>query len=227
MEIKDDQTLGWSPIVANNRMNRERVAIGVNSYEQDLKLNIIEYIESNNKQGNFRWMDLCCGKANALIQVSKHFTQKKQIPKIYFEGIDLVNFFNPQYKKYDDILRITQMNLSNWNPAEQYDLITIVHGLHYVGNKLELIIKASNALKTDGLFIGNLDLQNIKLLGNSNQQSALKKYFKEEAIVYDAKSKLLSVQGNKVVNSRFKYVGSNDKAGPNYTGQNAVDSIYK
>ncbi len=37
MKLLTESELIWSPIVANNRMNRKRRASGINSYEKELK----------------------------------------------------------------------------------------------------------------------------------------------------------------------------------------------
>jgi len=37
---------------------------------------------------------------------------------------------------------------------------------------------------------------------------------------------LLYAEGRKCVNDDFRFVGADDAAGPNYTGQDAVDSYY-
>ena len=39
MKLFPENELVWSDVVANTRMNRKRSAVGVNSYEKELKLN--------------------------------------------------------------------------------------------------------------------------------------------------------------------------------------------
>ena len=43
--LLNEQALEWSPVVANNTMNRERKATGVNSYEKDIKLNPLVFLD--------------------------------------------------------------------------------------------------------------------------------------------------------------------------------------
>ena len=50
-----------------------------------------------------------------------------------------------------------------WRPDRCFDLNTCVHGLHYVGDKLALIARATSWLVGEGLFVANLDLANVKL----------------------------------------------------------------
>jgi ubiquinone/menaquinone biosynthesis C-methylase UbiE len=156
-----DTELEWSDVVANNSMNRERKATGVNSYEKDLKLNPLSFIFNRKNQENIQWLDLCCGKGNALIEVAKSLENTDSEAKTYLKGIDLVGYFSD--KKGLKNLDFETLNLSKWQPEIQYDLITIVHGLHYIGDKIGLIIKAASALKKDGVFMANLDIKTYKL----------------------------------------------------------------
>ena len=141
--LNKDQ-LEWSPIVANNSMNRERQAIGINSYEKDIGLNPLDFLLKKQEQKSVRWLDLCCGKGNALIQTAKILEEKGLSKKFELSGIDLVDFFSdPGELKLD----FQVQNLENWIPQKQYDLISMVHGLHYVGDKIALVKKALSALK--------------------------------------------------------------------------------
>jgi SAM-dependent methyltransferase len=116
---------------------------------------------------------------------------------------------------------------AKWIPMQTYDLISIVHGLHYVGDKLGLIMKAASALKPDGLFIGNLDVKNIQIEGCPNSEKVLKSFFKTQGIDYNSRTKMVKIVGQKRIEQSFVFCGANDKVGPNYTGQGVVDSIYE
>jgi len=225
MKIKNKEELEWSSIVANNSMNRERKAIGINSYEKDIYLNPVEFINAGLPKGNISWMDLCCGQGNALIEVAKLFSGKKLENNLSMQGVDLVDFFN-DYEEYKDFLLLKKMNLEDWIPEEDYDLITIVHGLHYIGDKLNLLKKAMESLKKKGILIANLDLNNIKINGKDDSLSLIKRYFKKENLNYNSRRKILKIEGKRSLNVPFKYIGANDEAGPNYSGQNSVDSVY-
>jgi len=50
MSLLLNDRLELSPIVANNRMNRERNAVGVNSYERDIWLSPIEFLTERSKK---------------------------------------------------------------------------------------------------------------------------------------------------------------------------------
>ena len=52
-----------------------------------------------------------------------------------------------------ECLRLVEASLSAWRPDRSFDLITCVHGLHYVGDKLGLVARAASWLAEDGLFV--------------------------------------------------------------------------
>ena len=142
--------LEWSPIVANNSMNRERIAFGINSYAKEINLNPVDFIEKRNNQSSIHWVDLCCGTGNALIQTANYFKKGAFEKKLSITGIDLVDYFS--IYEANPILELQQLNLSDWQPDKNYDLITIIHGLHYIGDKIELILKAGLNFKKRGHF---------------------------------------------------------------------------
>jgi len=207
-------------------MNRKRKATGINSYEKDIQFHPISFLERRIKQQNIRWLDLCCGEGNALIETARYFQAKKGNLPIELTGIDLVDYFGDR-TELSQQLTLQVLNLSEWLPQKKYDLITCVHGLHYIGDKLGLILKAATALKPAGLFIGNLDLRNIKVTDHPNSSKLLKSYFDHQKINYKARTKLLKIEGSKTIESQFDYLGADDKAGPNYTRMEVVNSFYK
>jgi ubiquinone/menaquinone biosynthesis C-methylase UbiE len=223
-KLLNEAELEWSAVVANNSMNRERKATGVNSYEKDCKLNPFEFIKNRKNESTIHWIDLCCGKGNALIEVAKYLQNNDLGKKTFLKGIDLVDYFG-DYKGFKN-LTFETLNLSKWQPECAYDLITMVHGLHYVGDKIGLIIKAASTLKKDGIFMANLDIKNIEITNSKNTKKALKSYFDESKINYNARTKMLTIIGAKNIENRFSFIGADDKAGINYTGQSVVDSFY-
>jgi predicted TPR repeat methyltransferase len=60
-------------------------------------------------------------------------------------------------------LRLVEASVTAWRPERTFDLITCVHGLHYVGDKLGLITRATSWLAKDGLFVASLDVHNLKV----------------------------------------------------------------
>lgn len=222
-KLLNKEELSWSPIVANNSMNRERQAIGINSYEKDIGLNPLTFLQKKIDKKLVRWMDLCCGKGNALIQSAKILEGKGLSEQFDLNGIDLVDFFSDPGKLN---VNLEVQNLENWVAQKEYDLISIVHGLHYVGDKISLIAKAISALQPGGLFIANLDIENIKIEGIQDSKSVVRDFLNSQQIEYNARRKTIRSSRKEIDTDMFLYLGADDKAGPNYTGQEVVNSYY-
>lgn len=109
----------------------------------------------------------------------------------------------------------------------KFDLITCVHGLHYLGDKLGAIKKACSLLTPEGVLVANLDVHNFKKTDDKNFYKKVTTWFRSNDLEYNSKSHLLRVSGNKSLAIPFTYSGADDKAGPNYTGQEVVDSYYR
>ncbi len=225
MKLLSEEELIWSPIVANCNMNRERKASGTNSYEQEIKFKPGYFLkECIHKFGTVKWLDICCGQGNALLQ-SALFLEKEGLQnKAALLGVDLVDFFTAIPSSIF-CLKFDLSPLLKWQTTEQYDLITCIHGLHYVGDKLQVLEKYLSCLSQNGRFIANLDLKSIHIEG-LNTSTFLKSSFEENGIHYNPKSKMIECTGKKEIRFGLQYLGANDKAGPNYTGQEAVDSYY-
>ncbi|MFZ1527715.1 MAG: methyltransferase domain-containing protein [Ferruginibacter sp.] len=225
MHLLPEEKLIWSPIVANSRMNRERNASGINSYEQELGFKPELFLEEKIKQcGKASWMDLCCGAGRALIQTENHFRTIKMSKKVHLEGIDLLNSFSNHQKKESKI-KFNVMPILDWQSKNEYNLITCIHGLHYIGDKLKIIELAVDRLTKDGLFIANIDLGNISVKNNKST-AYIKSLFLKNGFHYDGRKKMLKISGNKKVHFGLNYLGADDSLGPNYTGQDYVLSWY-
>jgi hypothetical protein len=55
---------------------------------------------------------------------------------------------------------------------------------------------------------------------------ALLKQFRDFGLTYDRRRRLLTVDGPRTIDFRYDYLGADDEAGPNFTGQRAVNSHY-
>lgn len=225
MRLLTEKELEWSSVVASNRMNRERNASGINSYEKEFSFKPELFIEKLIKEnGEAAWLDLCCGKGNALIQAAGYFANNNLQDKITLLGIDLLDAFAATGDNIS-CLRFETTNLTDWQPSCKYDLITCSHGLHYLGDKLSVIEKAVAALTTNGLFIANLDISNIRI-GKINSSLYFKPVFKKMQLTYSSRKKILQKTGAAIIRFDLQYLGADDTAGPNYTGQEAVSSFY-
>lgn len=220
MKLVADQELENSPIVANCCMNRERNLHGTNGYNRDLRFDPLEFLRKvANDRGQARWLDLCCGTAKALIEASA-ILDSEQLP-ITIVGVDLVGMFDPSQSAR---LRIVEASLTDWEPTETFDLITCVHGLHYIGDKLNLITRAVSWLTPGGKFLASLDKNNLQ----SDQEDAeIIASLQQAGVEYSNRHKLLRCEGYRQVQLPFRYLGADDQAGPNYTGQPAVNSHYR
>jgi hypothetical protein len=124
-------------------------------------------------------------------------------------------------------VRLIEASLTDWRPSQSLDLITCVHGLHYIGDKLGLIARAASWLTEDGLLLSNLDLANLKVNDAAGTNRGLAIALRRSGLSYDGKRKLLTCRGHRLFRLPYHYLGADDEAGPNYTGQPAVNSHYE
>lgn len=217
MNLLDHDALERSSVVANCRMNRERRLLG---YDRELGINVLDELRSRHRAGRvMRWLDLCCGTANALFEASDQLGDQAEIV-----GVDLVDHFAGRPRTPH--LRLVTASITTWEPENAFDLITCVHGLHYVGDKLGALQQIASWLTPDGLFVGNLDLRSVRLTGGAPVGRGLTTSLRASGLIYDPRTRRVRCEGPKVVELPYSYKGSDDQAGPNYTGQPAVDSYY-
>lgn len=226
MRLLSEKELRTSSVVANCFMNRERQAFGDNSYEKDVHLNPRKFLMDRfHKKGKLTWLDVCCGRGRALIQTMNSFIEEQADQRFELWGVDLVGMFDPIPDGWES-LTLIESSLIDFNPKTAFDLITCVHGLHYIGDKLGIIIKYIQYLKKDGLYIANLDTNNI-LDGRGNKLGRrINSFLRSNGLEYDARKKLIICRGKKEFALPFKYLGADDRFGKNYTGQEAVASYY-
>lgn len=230
-ELLDNRKLLVSGIVANNRMNRERGILGNNSYRKDLSFNAVEFLEKRSRAAeSAAWLDICCGEGRALIETAEIFAgcgrAENPSRSLQIIGIDLAGMFRQNRPELKG-LNLLETAVEDFEPPQKFDLITCVHGLHYIGDKLSVIRKAAEWLKADGIFLANLELNNLKLVDKADSGKIFTGFFRNNGFVFNKRKHLLSLQGNRLFDLPFEYLGADDKAGPNYTGQPAVDSYYK
>ena len=208
-DLLDSEALERSSVVANNAMNRERNLAGPNSYEQDLGFNPLDLLRPP-----AAWLDLCCGSGRALIQAAA--------PGLTLTGVDLVDYFAP----HDTTVTFVAASLREWEPAQEFDLITCVHGLHYVGDKLDALTRALRWLRPGGRFAGHLDLANLKQRDGVSLSATVRTRLRRAGVGYDSRRRLVTCDGPRALDLGLRYLGADDRAGPNCTGQPAVDSYF-
>ena len=206
-------------------MNRERNLVGSNGYDRELRFNPLEFLKQRIATGHLvAWLDLCCGTGRALIQSARQACAEGLVSSIEIVGVDLVGMFDPTDSALS-CLRLEEASLSTWRPDRSFDLITCVHGLHYVGDKIGLIARAASWLVEDGLFVANLDLDNICLSDGKTNRTLLAQ-LRGSGLEYDRRKRLIVCRGRKGLKLPCRYLGADDGVGPNYTGQPAVTSHY-
>lgn len=226
MKLLPENELIWSWVVANSKMNRERNASGVNSYEKELKFKPERFLETHiHQSGSVKWLDMCCGQGKALIQAADYLSKKNLQDRATMKGVDLVNSFQPIPHSITCI-NFEVTSIVDWSDEVQYDLITCIHGLHYIGDKLKVLKKILERLSAEGIFMANLDLNNISI-ANTDTENHLRDIFNKYTIQYNQRTRMLVCKGPRRLDLNVSYKGASDEAGPNYTGQDAVCSMYE
>jgi SAM-dependent methyltransferase len=207
-------------------MNRERELAGRNGYERELRFHPVEFLRKRlARRENVRWLDLCCGTGRALFQAADALANAGLHERAEILGVDLVAMFWPRVAPA--CLRLVTASVHLWEAPGRFDLVTCVHGLHYLGDKLNVIARAVGWLAEDGVFVANLDLANLRREDGRPLARAAAGMFRSCGIDYDRRSRLVSCRGPRDTAFPAVFVGSDDAAGPNYTGQPAVHSRYR
>jgi len=207
-------------------MNRERELFGSNGYGRELGLDPVGFLTERASTGTeVAWLDLCCGSGRALRQAAEVFTKDKVPARIV--GVDLVGYFAPGPGQEN--LTLVEASIASWEPDRSFDLITCVHGLHYIGDKLGALARAASWLTDDGLLVADLDLESIRLpdTGADAGRHRLAKELRGNGLIYNARHHRITCRGHRDIVLPLDYIGADDQAGPNYTGQPAVNSHYR
>ena len=202
MNLLSDDELEASAIVANCRMNRQRQLLGGNGYDKELGVNPIEFLQelATESIAPIRWLDLCCGTGRALIEMAEHCQGSEFEDRIEIVGIDLVDYFFPVPTSIKS-LELKTASLSRWAPASsaKFDLITCVHGLHYIGDKLGLLERICGWLKPAGTFIGQLDLDNVRDQSGQKVAKILLQTFRKNEFDFCPRRRRLRSDGAKEI----------------------------
>ncbi|MFI1283820.1 class I SAM-dependent methyltransferase [Streptomyces sp. NPDC020858] len=222
-------------VVANNTMNRERGLAGVNSYARELGLDPVARLMARSATPS--WLDLCSGKGHALREARPHLPAGAVLT-----GVDLVGPLVPAPTPAADLApapvpapvpalatpgpELLTASVAHWSPDRTYDLITCVHGLHYVGDQLGLLTRAASWLAPGGLLIAHLDPASLRWADGAPAGRAAVAALRAAGFRYSARHHRISLDGPRAVRLPFRYLGADPAAGPNYTGQPAVGSHY-
>lgn len=229
--LLDDAALEASAVVANCAMNRERQLAGVNSYNRELGFSPVDVITaviaggSDREAGTAAWLDLCCGTGRALIQAARQLDQAGLSARTVLTGVDLVDAFDPVPHAAEN-LELVCAPVAAWVPGRRFDLITCVHGLHYIGDKLALLARAAGWLTSSGRLVADLDLSAIQLEGGPPAIRRLTARLRASGLAYSSRRHQITCTGRREIRLPYTYLGADDRAGPGYTGQPAVHSHY-
>lgn len=226
--LLDDSDLESTSVVANNAMNRERGLRGENSYERELGFDPLERLSvlaRADQQRDVAWLDLCCGRGRALIEAATLVDDDLR-GQLRFVGVDLVDFFDP-IEEAADVVQLVSSSVTTWQPDRRYELITSVHGLHYVGDKLAILQRAAGWLTPDGLLSVDFELESVRSSDGRSLSRHVARAMRQAGFDVNTRSHRLSLRGGRAVAFPLRYLGSDPNAGPNYTGQPAVHSYYE
>ena len=224
MMLSADELLA-SPIVANSAMNRGRGLTGVNSYERDLRFSITEFLaERVRERGTAVWYDACCGQGRALVEAGRQFDAAGWGRQVQIVGVDLVPMFTPE----EAPVTLVAADVAAFTLEQPADLITCVHGLHYLGDKLGFLQTAHALLAPGGLLLGHLDTSNIL-----NSESGLPiwrhaaRHAAKNGAALELKAHVLRVmQTEAALDFGATHQGATVSEQPNYTGITVIDSWY-
>lgn len=225
-----DAELEMSAVVANCAMNRERQLAGVNSYARELGFNPLQVVTAQirgsggTEASTAAWLDLCCGSGRALIQAARQAHQAGLAGRVVLTGVDLVDAFDAVPGSVPG-LELVCAPVAAWEPVRSFDLITCVHGLHYIGDKLALLTRAAGWLTPAGRLAADLDLSAIRV-GGPSAARRLRARLRAAGFTYNPRRHQITCTGRRDVRLPYAYLGADDRAGPGYTGQPAVTSHY-
>jgi SAM-dependent methyltransferase len=227
--LLDDAALEMSAVVANCAMNRERQLAGVNSYVRELGFDPLAVVSARAQRGGAQsatvaWLDLCCGSGRALLQAAHRVREAGLAGRVDLAGVDLVDAFDAAPGSVPGV-DLLCASVATWKPARSFDLITCVHGLHYVGDKLGLLARAASWLTPDGRLVADLDLAAVDV-GGPAAMRRLRSRLREAGFEYGPRRHRITCVGQSEVRLPYAYLGADDRAGPGYTGQPAVASYY-
>ena len=223
--LLDDEALEASPVAANCVMNRQRSLTGSNGYARELGLGAAAELTARAAgAARVRWLDLCCGSGKALVEAALLLGDRGLAQRAEIVGVDLVDHFVTGC--VPPALRLVAAPVTRWDPGGAFDLVTCVHGLHYVGDKLSVLARVASWLTSDGLFAANFDARSVRSPHGQAMVRQLAAEIRRQGFSYDPARRRVSRRGRGQVSFPYRYLGADDRAGPGYTGQPAVDSFY-
>ena len=213
-----------SATVANATMNRGRGLSGVNSYQRELRHDIAAYLEARAREYGYAvWYDICCGDGRALVEAGQGFAASGLSVQIV--GVDLVDTFAPAPPGN---VRLVAADFGAFVLDMRADLLTCVHGLHYLGDKLGLLEQSYRQMAPGGLLLAHLDTANVRDADNpAPLWPRLMRRLRAAGVGVGFKSHILTLtRSEAALDFGVAYQGATVSAQPNYTGITVIDSWY-
>ncbi|WP_236653673.1 class I SAM-dependent methyltransferase [Streptacidiphilus melanogenes] len=211
-----DAELARTSVVANNTMNRGRGLSGVNSYARELGFDPLARLGGLDRP---RWLDLCSGEGLALRAAAAVLPAGAVLT-----GVDLVGPLLPRPRPTG--VELVTASLATWSPppGRRYDLVTCVHGLHYLGDKLALLARAVTWPAPGGLFVAHLDPDSFRLPDGRSAARPVLRALRDAGYTYHGRRHLLRHEdpADRPAVLPFAHLGADPQAGPNWTGQPGV-----
>ena len=211
-----------SDVVANATMNRGRGLSGVNSYARELRFDVGDFLrERVQARGRALWYDACCGQGRALAEAGEHFAATHWGRRVQIVGVDLIGDFAPAGTN----LHLAAGDVGAWTLDGKADLITCVHGLHYLGDKLGFLEYAYAQLAPGGLLLAHLDTANLRLPCAWAQTV---RRLRAQGVALTLKDHRLRLERtDAALTFGLTHEGATVSAQANYTGIIVVDSWYE
>lgn len=208
-------------------MNRARNCSGSNGYERELGFDPTDFLlDRLADRPTVAWLDLCCGTGRALVQCATRLTTRVPAKRFRIFGLDLVDAFDIVPETVENV-EFQVGEVPGWETGERFDLVTCVHGLHYVGDKLAALAAVARWLAPEGRFVANFASESLKSADGKPLGRTVTASLRKNGFIEDRRRHRISRTGPGPVVFPFRYLGADDTAGPNYTGQPAVDSYYE
>jgi ubiquinone/menaquinone biosynthesis C-methylase UbiE len=164
-ELIPEAQLEATSVVVNNAMNRERGLRGRNSYARDLGFDPIEWLQARVERSGagMSWLDVCCGSGRALLEARTiAHNDSRLVSALTITGLDLEAPVERSTRPSASVpITFEASSIRDWQPSRQYDLVTSVHGLHYVGDKLHALSSIARWMTTEGHFAANFDVASV------------------------------------------------------------------
>jgi hypothetical protein len=82
-------------------------------------------------------------------------------------------------------------------------------------------------LVEERLFVGSLDLRNLEVVHVPQPARRHASDLRRPGLEYDRSRRIVACRRRAKLRLPYRYLGADDQAGPNYTGQPTVDSYYE